>query len=141
MSSKHPRRRQSTRERGRLKRSSHQRWVCAMVSGLLTHHDRQRSAPDDMNAEDAVGLLLRQELDHTLRVLVSLCETFTTTCFRHSVRTHLCSAVGNEREFADGVVDLVLLQVLFSLADPCNLCNDDQTNGQMLKVWVRHTSG
>ena len=51
-----------------------------------------------------VGLFISDDLDETVGVVVCL-----------------CSAVGNEWEFANNVVDAFLLQILFALTNPGNL--------------------
>jgi hypothetical protein len=72
-----------------------------------------------VSAQNAVSLGVSQELDKTVTVVIGA-----------------CSAVGLERELADFVFDLLLLELFFSVADPRNLrCSvDDGRNGHVIDV-------
>lgn len=59
---------------------------------------------DNVNTEDTVGLLVGEELDHTLGVEVGL-----------------CARVGGEGEGTDVVLDAGLLELGLILTDPCDL--------------------
>lgn len=77
--------------------------------------------PDDVDTEDLVGLLLGDELDHTLAVLVGL-----------------CSRVGGEGEFSNLVLDTGSLELLLCSADPCDfgVGVDDGGDGSVVDMTV-----
>jgi hypothetical protein len=76
---------------------------------------------DNVDTENAVGLGISEELDHTVRVGVGL-----------------CSRVGREGEGTDLVLDTGLLELGLVLADPGNLgvCVHDRGDGAVVDVAV-----
>ena len=85
--------------------------------GLIDH--LPRAGPDDVGAQQPVGLLVPQDLDHAVSVVVTL-----------------SSAVGGEREFSDRILDTLRLEILLVFPDPGNLgvCVDDAGDAVVVDV-------